>query len=447
MAFSAADQSTLSGLRREVVHSTGRALRRYFQRSLWLGTMNRYNRETVVRIKDDQANGQINRRNLAQYIAASAPLHCGDAWGYIGRASSALLRGDPHRAFHLAYYAELRAAMALLATSGVGVFDKQHYVIDAPNSVKKLSNGQGTHVFAWEALDYWSRTASSGELFAKVIRPSGRSLEDWLQPVGGSAASAAQARDWFQQWGMDLQAGTDDRKARNSSSYRPDGIPVCWATSPSETLEFIRESWECLEPSTGSPFDLLDSHILRKTVETLHFSRSGSLPSGQSPAFVRLVDQILDHQNFTGNLRTSWFDFLMRARQPADPAIFDLSAISPGQISSDHLSIISRAILLLRLACGASSDLMIESGIQNSDLTFWREEVGVARGLWETGGAPIDFTDLYSDIAEALDDIEVFQGNGPPATQTAFKISRDLAHRLAVLASHERASLWTVAAA
>jgi len=60
---------------------------------------------------------------LSEYIAASCLLHCSDGWSYLGRAISALLRGDPHRARHLAYYAELRAATALLAKVGVSSID------------------------------------------------------------------------------------------------------------------------------------------------------------------------------------------------------------------------------------------------------------------------------------------------------------------------------------
>jgi hypothetical protein len=72
-------------------------------------------------------------RHLAQYIAASSILHCADGWSYLGRAINCLLKGDPHRVVHLAYYAELRAALSLLASEAIGVFSRNNFVIDAPD--------------------------------------------------------------------------------------------------------------------------------------------------------------------------------------------------------------------------------------------------------------------------------------------------------------------------
>lgn len=444
MALSLADQAAIGRLSRSDVHATAACLKPFISKSMWLGKTNRYSDKTTVRIKNDAPIAGVRSRNLAQYIATSAILHCSDAWGYLGRASAALLKGDPHRAFHLAYYAELRAAMAILATSGIGVFDRAQYIISGPNTVSKLGHGNGTHMFAWEVLEYWSRSASSGDLFSSIVTPGGRSLDEWLQPFGGASALAPQAREWFQQWGLDIRVGTEDRFARNNSSYRPDGIPVPWTTSPASTLAFLRSSWECLEPSPGSPFEEIDRFILRISIETLYRGRTGLVPSPTAPAFRAFTKQVVDNQNFSDRVGLAWIDFLTRNNTPTDPDIFRLSAIFPGNSQSDHLSVTARAILLLRVACGAVSDLLTEAGVQSSELAFWREGLGTARGLWELNNAPNPISDLYVDIADSLADVDHFQSTTPLNDQSFFRISSDLSHRLPALTSHERVGLWSV---
>ena len=64
-------------------------------------------------------------------------------------------------------------------------------------------------------LEFWSRLRTSGDLFAKIVRPEGRTLDEWFQPHGGGRTIAAGAQQWFLQWGMDLSLATKDQDARN----------------------------------------------------------------------------------------------------------------------------------------------------------------------------------------------------------------------------------------
>lgn len=61
-------------------------------------------------------------------MAASVIVHCFDGWSYLGRALEAEMAGDPQTAVHLGYYAELRAAMSVLASDEIGVFRNKHAV-------------------------------------------------------------------------------------------------------------------------------------------------------------------------------------------------------------------------------------------------------------------------------------------------------------------------------
>ena len=72
-----------------------------------------------VILEDDAKAARINEPHFREYVAASAPTHLIDGWSYLARAIDALLRGDAPAAVHLGYYAELRAAMSLLAGGGI----------------------------------------------------------------------------------------------------------------------------------------------------------------------------------------------------------------------------------------------------------------------------------------------------------------------------------------
>src|ERR1700722_3788839 len=111
MPLSAANLVKIRSTSRQNVQLTLDAMKPYVIKDLWVGKQNRYAIQTIKRISSDIAASSIKQRQLSQYIAASVILHCNDGWSYLGRSLGALLRGDPHRARHMAYSAELRAGM------------------------------------------------------------------------------------------------------------------------------------------------------------------------------------------------------------------------------------------------------------------------------------------------------------------------------------------------
>ena len=143
------DRRLIRSLSRLDVEKTLAGLKPFIARSRWLGSTNRYCKDTLAKIKSDASARRIRcPLHLAQYISASSLLHSSDGWSYLGKALLSILRGDPHRAVHLAYYAELRAAVSLLATEGIGIFNNRHFVIDAPGSVARMHGGNSpTHQF------------------------------------------------------------------------------------------------------------------------------------------------------------------------------------------------------------------------------------------------------------------------------------------------------------
>src|SRR5262249_16005771 len=147
MSLSVANISKINQASRQSIRLIVARLAPFFEQSRWLGPRNRYASDVVSKIKEDNANNSLNAKQLAQYIAASGFLHLVDGWSYLGRSVQSLLRGDPHRAIHLAYYGELRAAMSILATEGIGVFNRNHFVVTGLNSVVPIAGQIHTHQF------------------------------------------------------------------------------------------------------------------------------------------------------------------------------------------------------------------------------------------------------------------------------------------------------------
>jgi hypothetical protein len=158
LSLSSSDRVTIRSINRSDIEATFSGLERFIKRAAWIGKANRYSRDTIKRIKSDIKSGGVRSpRQLSQYVVASTVLHCADGWSYLGKAMGCLLLGDPHRSRHLAYYAELRAALSLLASEGVGLFQDQHFAIDAPNSVVRLQISKTTHQAVWNCLEGWAK--------------------------------------------------------------------------------------------------------------------------------------------------------------------------------------------------------------------------------------------------------------------------------------------------
>lgn len=444
MPLSIVNQALLNGLSRSDVSITLSASKRFAREARWLGRNNWYKTDAAEKVERDAAAGAIsNPRHLAQYISVSTLLHCSDGWSYLGRAVQALLRGDPHRARHLAYYAELRAAMSLLASEGIGVFNARHALINAPHSASAFPAQSGTHVFVWECLDNWAQHSRSGNLFSSIIKPYGRSLRDWLVPINGQANLGAQANSWFMQWGMDLREMAKDRRARNNSSYRPEGIPNSWTLGSLETTKTVADIWQALEPAPNSPFDLIDRHILRLSLESVYRSRSGAT-SVRSVAYRNMVSTIVSYQGLPPDVEKLWSEFLTRQTEPKDARVLQLSKSAPTASAKSAFYMVARAVLLLRVASGSTSSVFQDAGLTSSEIEFWWAELGPARGLWNLDGAPEHAADLWSDINVALSSLDAFETENTGSHHSFYDLGNAYGDAVSSLGGFERAMVWSL---
>jgi hypothetical protein len=441
-----ADCALIRKLDRSNVSQTLAKLDRYISNARWLAKTNRYAVNTIDRLAlDNTPTNAIQPQDLAQYIAASAVLHCADGWSYLGRAINCLLKGDPHRVVHLAYYAELRAALSLLASEGIGVFNSIHFLIDGPDSARRLPARPRTHVAAWSYLKYWGGLKRSGEIFSEIVTPSGISLAEWFDPIGGVAKFVRpKAREWFSQWSMDLALFTEDRDARNDSSYRPDGIPVAWSISAPTALELASELWEVCEPSSTSLFDGIDRHILRMTIESAFKGTYNVLPAQDYSRFTTFIASIIDPLGLDVAITDEWKRFLRREITPSDPKIFEYSAGDPLDKSVGHLAIIARAVLLLRVATGSVLNLIRSAGVSGQQLEFWWSQLGINRGLWDGSKRRADLMDLWDDITILLQDVQTFRNNTPLGQQTFQLIDDKIPQVISGFGGCERVAIWSL---
>src|SRR5690349_10494850 len=134
MALNPHQQADVNRARRSSVEQEFNGLPLHWAGGAWLRADNRYRHNCIDRLRKDMGSSRgLRASHLREYISASTVLHCMDGWAYLGRSLASYLSGDIDVARHLAYYAELRAAMSLLGTEGIGIFHNRHICIDAAN--------------------------------------------------------------------------------------------------------------------------------------------------------------------------------------------------------------------------------------------------------------------------------------------------------------------------
>lgn len=413
-------------------------LKPFLERKSWVGSTNRYRINTTERLRSHKVPDHST--HLARYIAASAPLHCADGWSFVASAVQAHLEADYHRARHLAYYAELRAAMSILAAEGVGIFRNAHYCIETDGSVPLIPGRKQTHEMAWLALRHWSGLDRAADRLSQVIAPNGRELGDWLDGFGLPIAQRVVAPSWLRTWGLDLKEAAEDQEARNNSSYRPSAIGLDPELTPQESVKRISELWDLLEPA-GISFPKLDACLLRLSIERGFFARHGRSPGQEPAAFTAGLNRMFTMLAINDPLKTTWERFLRRIDQPDDPWLVKLAS-APRKVNDPlrHLEMIGRAVLLLRIATGSNAVLLASNGIDRQNLEFWWGRLGARRGLWEASKLPTSVSDNWVDVQDAIKEVTAWQTANPTASYQKFR--GECANPVRTLTRFELPCLW-----
>lgn len=369
-------------------------------------------------------------------LAASAPNHCIDSWGFAARTFSALLAGDAHSARHLAYYAQLRAALSILANVGVGVFNRINFVVDARGGIHRLDpNGDqlGTHLAVWSTLKEWAGQPNTARSFLDMVRIKGSSLKDLIELLWPGKSVSAVATSLVASWGVDLKRGKSEHTFRNESSYssqllNPVGAPT------EQILSFVDGAWRHLEPTGGGSFDSIDRYILRSIFQTQHFSMTGNRNYATGPIdsrYLHLPDAIRSIASR---------DFLVGAVEVDSPDLFARAASRTG----GALEMAARAVLLCRLCTAFTHTNFTQAGVSlaRGALRPWLDELAVMRGFWPVAAPLQDPMELWADVELALMDLAASR-NPAPACLNDWMVRN--AKGLPVLAEAERVGVWSLA--
>lgn len=413
----------------------------FWRNNEWLPDINPYKHDCVDKLKQEFSNGvtNIDCPHLVEYIAASTVTHCFDGWSFLGRAFDAELAGDPDTARHLGYYAELRATMSLLAGHGIGAFDNRHVIVKNDGRCylfPKADGGRhlGTHVFSWEALQYWGDLPLARETLFRSISPGNISLGDWLDHYPGSANFLASY--WLKQWGLDISRMAQDRDSRNIASYRPSAFVSPGSDTVQKTITAVCKLWELCEPRTDGGFQVMDRHILRASLHEAVRQKTDS-PDEFDNSIDSDIEVILSAIAPQDLNRSQWKNFLLKVEQ--HPVFVEAS----GTLSADNVGhsrqVLARALLLLRVATGSTSNLIKGCGANRNDIAFWWSGTSVSRRLWIPDSPPDHFSDLWEDINEAKDELI----NATNTANTSYhSIWKQHSQQISILPTAERVALW-----
>lgn len=437
--------------REPVIDSFKTIKRRYLHHNKLIANSNQLKSDAIKAIKkhnDPSKTFQLRTNDVNTYVAASSISHILDGWGYASQAVYSLLSGNKGAAIHLAYYAELRAVMSLLAAEGIGVFDSKHIGLigadDFSVFVKLKKNNEtgagrplGTHVFAWEALEKWcnSNVKPSYDLL-RVFRVNGHSFSDLLpgfHPLASQLVSSNIAKNWLKQWAFDVKKYKSDRELRNFVSYRPQtitGFPqnFDFKAAISNTYELLK----VLSPSGSNPFDYLDKLLLKALFEDLYANHAIASRGSLSD----LIDDSFNHVGASLDLTTK---NILLSGTPIKQSHLIFSEASKNVVEA--LPVISRAALLLRVATGSASILLEDAGVNKSDLDFVWANYGFNNGFWETPKPVSQFYELWSELETEFSEINT---EIAPLNNSSYFIRREIEEDLNKLSQFNRACLWGI---
>lgn len=370
-------------------------------------------------------------KELAEYLAAASPTHCTDGWSYLARSMSAYLLGDAHSAWHLAYYAELRAAQSLLSSLGCGAFNEWNCVLNAQGMPLDLSKGQ-THTMVWAALS--TLALKSPVAWMKVSAPVqvfGTSLPELVIHAFPGTSTQITTSQWVSDWLFDLEDSHDDKRFRNKCSYSPHELTPHYARC-NESIKTASLLWQLLEPTPGSPFFRIDCLLLRGAIRDvaqvwLNNAQSGGAQSLTmdkviADAYSRLVSAV-------PAMSQIGLKYFTEVNQPEDELIFHAQdrSVAP----DTPRSVIARAFLLLRLATGTAASF-IKASSKEREVGALLDRFAIQCGLaGDLSDLPDDRSDLFSDSQLAISD--------------AMKICAATSGKLAALLNDTRTKVHTIA--
>lgn len=396
-----------------------------FVNKKFLSDNNFLSKDTAQQVEKQFKKKPIKRRKFLakytkEYISASTVVHNFDGWAYFQHAVYSILRGDGKAAQHMLYYSELRSAMSILATQGIGIFSRKHLVLKAngkvdlinekfsvpgptPGSLRSVENTIGTHDFVWQAFEEFFSIRKNREGLANSFHVEGFTLDRWMDGFGVSKSMKDSIIiELIKRLSFDLGHFSKDREARNEASYRPSRVSDLGQLSDGNRVLDIYDMWQLSEPQGFKGEVRLDFLFLSEILQ-IAFKQTSGFSVKQAPVkFKRTLTQLYASIGITGQRCEQLTIFFTQNNK----SIFDLLAITDTSSRLFTKGIFFRSFFLLRLS-SVYCKMLISTNpkINKKLLEFWWESIGLDFGLWDQGLSPGDFADLWLDfesISEAF---------------------------------------------
>lgn len=337
----------------------------------------------------------------AQWAASSTLAHSTDAWRYLSSALRAMFSGYASVARHLAYYSELRSAFAILARHGVLIRSNSHVVLRADRTVVNLA-GAGTHDAVWQALKAWMKTADAKRFFLEGIFLDQSSLSDWTAAQGTDEFLDRPMDEILGLIGYDLREFTRDRARRNASSYGASDLKGLRGPSDLQWLVTgVQDIWAAAEPILSNGFERLDTQFcLRVLLRAREAAGKSMKPERIDSDFVTFASNLGAAQPRVIGQQAASVGKLLGS------TVFEY-ALSRDPAAPEAAGMIARALILARFATLAADGLIVDSGLDISDLDPWAASVGIEAGLWSST-SPTSLADLWQDSEFAASEMLAF---------------------------------------
>lgn len=404
--LSQSGQSALERQSEDAIVSALSSLKTAFQNKTLIGSQNPFFINHGTAIKDffgEIADSPKPNDDLTAYMSMSVIIHNNDGWSYLSQAMQAIIRGDIGAASHLAYYAELRAALSILASQGVGIYNRKNVIVDSTGNIHQLSKDP-THTITWLALDEWAKSTNANEFFGSEILPFNIPLREWLHAYEGTPDLTHTGASLIKMWGLELRKYSLDRNSRNDVSYQANLKTELKRLTPQALSSFMSEIWLSSDPES-KPFSRLDSKLLKKILNNIYNEKAEAIFRGTS------YDTTINRT--CSNLETPDYveSYLTRDDDSNESSLLDYA--NKDRNSDDDyqfLDVFSRAFLLLRLASASTSRLMRKADVTLDELAFWWLPMSYSSGIAKedslTGEAENDFEYLWYEISDAIERLE-----------------------------------------
>lgn len=346
---------------------------------------------------------------LSDYLVLASCCHTLDGWRYLSQAAITFLNGSKRNALHYAYYAELRAALSILAGSGICIAHDKHYAISSGNRIEWFRGS--THDITWLALQRWAKQPIQAAKVIDCFTAYDITAREWGEACRNTLSLNDIASNWLSNWSIDLSQLSIDRNLRNDVSYNPDLGNDSFAPITRHDIEFIRDLSDSFNLKRSGSFESLDNVIIYDLLNKICLSRYSD---------VTRINQALLSRDIIHWLTTNK---RMNAREVAE-ILRSLNICSSMPASKvikysdlshrDVYGVICRASLLLRLSTALNRNLWEKiRRISAGGNSPWQLEIlqlyGLCTNLWDANNVPAtnsDFVDIEEDRITAQDVID-----------------------------------------